>query len=409
MSAKVTTYPLNPNCSNLLISKGKENFIYFYYRQASKRKQIKFKQGLNDPEITKSIKDRRTKALYNEIHDLLKSKVFNGKTFEDKKQAETIPTVHFAIDTYISSRKPYVEEKTIENYEVGLKFFKNYLTLKGLSELTIDKIDALMIEDYIGYMLRFVSPKTKRPLTVKTVNEYKDRLAFLLNFWTKKKRVLPYSVMEDVNTGKALKSQDSLIHKAMTVEEFQEVVAYVKQYRKPPYLTFLLLIYYAHMRPKEICRLQLKDFDMQNRVINLIAAKSKTRVERIITIDPPLYHHLTSTSIDFNSLDHQSDYFISYSKRNRIGFIGKRMYNHDNISYSFKTMMADLGMEDRGFTKYGLKHTANVHEIVYENMSFAEVQVKNGHTMERQTQTYLRNLKDFVNSTHKIRVLDFGI
>lgn len=39
-------------------------------------------------------------------------------------------------------------------------------------------------------------------------------------------------------------------------------------------------------------------------------------------------------------------------------------------------MMLDLGLQDRGFTKYGLKQTTNVHEVIYEGMSFAEVQTK---------------------------------
>jgi len=413
MGAKVTSYPLNPNCSNLLVGKGNEKFVYFYYSIGNKRKQIKFKEGLNDSGITESVRNKRIKSKYNEIHNNLSNMVFNGKTFETEKPIATVqpfPLIEIAITTYLDSRRPYVVKKTIDNYEGGLNFFLQYLKHTNQNKLTIDQIDSLLIEDYIAYMLVFISPLTKKNLKVNTIKEYKDRLAFVLNFWRKKKRLLQYNPMEEVNTGNVLNKIDSISHKAMTVEELKQMIAYFKKHRKPPYLTFVLLIYYTHLRPKEICRLQLKDFDMNKRVINLIASKSKTRVERTVPLDLPIYNHLLSTGVDFSHPDHQHSYFISYSNRNRIDYIGSRMYNHNNISYSFNTMMLDLGLQDRGFTKYGLKHTANVHEVIYEGMSFAEVQLKNGHTMERQTQTYLRNLKEFMTgASYKERVLQFDI
>lgn len=400
-------YPLNPHCSPLTVAKGKNLFIYFTYTKGNIRKVIKFRKGLNDSKITTKELKHRISQIFNDVETLLYTKVFNGADFEEKSEVEKIPTFTDAALVYLDNRKAFVAPKTIENYKNGFNFFSNYLIDKKLSMLTIEQIDAVILEDYISYMLNHVSTKTKRKLSIQTINEYKDRVSFVLKFYSKKKKILPYNPMDDVETGKKLKKRESLTHKAMSVQEFTELIEYVKKHRNPPYLTFLLLIYYTHMRPLEICRLQIKDFDIENRIINLVAPKSKTRISRTINLDLPIYNHLQSIGVDFKS--NLDKYFISYNSKNRIGYIGERLYNHNNISYSFKTIMADLGYSDKGFTKYGLKHTANVHEIVYENMSFAEVQMKNGHTMPQQTQTYLRNLKEFYNPSQKERNLKFDI
>lgn len=362
MNKKVTMkYPLNPQCSPLAVAKGSKLFIYFSYNANGNRKVMKYKKGLNDSAITNTERKQRTSELFDEIENLLKTKTFNGLDFEDVVKPEEIPTFEQAAKIYLENRKEFVEGKTIENYKNGFDFFSNFLAIKNLSHLTLDKIDVVLIEDYIGYMLNHISPRTKRKLTVTTINEYKDRLSFVLKFFTKKKRLLPFNPMDDVSTGKKLKKQHSNSHKAMSVEEFTELIRYVKQHRKPAYLTFLLLIYYTHLRPMEICRLQVKDFDLENRVIKLIAPKSKTRISRTVPLDLPIYNHLISLGVDFNK--DLNKFFISYNKINRIEYVGDKQYNHNNISYSFKTIMSDLGYENRGFTKYGLKHTANVHEV----------------------------------------------
>lgn len=171
------------------------------------------------------------------------------------------------------------------------------------------------------------------------------------------------------------------------------------------------MIYYTHLRPIELCRLEIKDIDMETRMIHLKAAKSKTRIARKIPLDAPIYNHLCLLNIDFDDEAIKDKHLFSYHGNARIGYVGERMYNHKNMTYSFKTMLNDLGI-DKKFNKYNLKHTANVHEIVYEGMSFAEVQAKNGHTLSKTTEVYLRDLKDFyLKHKHheKERILKFDI
>jgi integrase len=409
MSGKVL-FPLNPDCSNVSINKGKEKFIYFYYRIGDTRKQIKFKKGLNDEGLSDRQQNQLINNMYADVLTLLKTKVFNGKTFSEKKTKPVIPNFHMAAKAFIDNRKKFLSEKTITNYDLGIVSFKKYLKKVDKSSILLNEIDGELLEDYIIHLKTQISAIYKRPLSRHTIKEYKNILGAILDFWFTKKRVLEYNPMSTVQLGYTLRTSPKVSSSTFTVEELTSIIEYCKLHRKPPYLTFLLMIYYTHLRPVELCRIELKDFDMDRRVINLKAAKSKTRIERTVPLDLPIYEHLVATGIDFNNPALQSKLFFSYGDNCRIAYVGDKMYNHKNMSYSFKTMTKDLGI-DNHLNKYHLKHTANVHEVVYENMSFAEVQAKNGHIISKQTETYLRDIKAYYTDKTSIkeRVLNFNI
>jgi len=404
----IKPYPLNPNCSNVCISSGNLLFVYFYYTQGTKRKQAKFQSGLNEFSITKKERDKRVKQLYNSIHDLLTTKVYDGKDFNEINKRPAMPSFNQAAEAFIDNRKQFVSERSITNYDLGLGLFKKYLLSIGKPHIQLDCIDGELLEDYIVYMKTYVSSLYKKPLSKFTIKEYKDRVGAVLEFWHTKKRVLSYNPMKSIRLGYELRRENQDSTTVFTVKQVQDIIDYTKTHRKPPYLTLLLMIYYTHMRPTEICRLQVKDVDMDARMIYLKASKSKTRIARKVPIDIPMYKHFINTGIDFKDERIKEKYFFSYHGNARIGYVGDRMYNHKNMTYGFKKMLDDLGL-DRNFSKYHLKH---VHEIVYEGMSFAEVQSKNGHTLSKTTEVYLRDLRDFYinnRTDEKDRVLQFDI
>lgn len=398
----------NPNCTDAMTSMGKDVFVYFYFSNGKTRKQIKYKKGLNEVGISPKERKQRIQAMLNQVQNNLNTKVFNGAEFEDVIE-EMIPTYQVASEVYLDNRRKFLTEKTITNYQLGIDFFQGYLKHIGKANLLLTSITPELIEDYIVYLKSFVSPRFKKQLSNHTIKEYKVRLGAVLIFWHKKRRVLKYNPMEDVRLGFSIQHNTPNVNTVYSVEEFQSIINYCKQHRKPPYLTFLLLIYYTHLRPIEICRLQLEDIDMERRLIRLPSAKSKTRIARLVPLDLPIYRHLVSLGIDFSDQDSQKKYFIATGGNNRIAYVGDEIYKHKAMSYSFKTMLKDLGIDGR-MTKYHLKHSANVHEVVYEEMSFAEVQAKNGHTLSKTTEVYLRDLKEYYkNPSMKERKLQFEI
>lgn len=407
----VKPYPLNPNCSHVSINIGKENYVYFYFTQNNKRKQVKYRAGLNKPGFTAKEIEKRIKNMYNFVHDLLTIKVYDGKDFNEVYKKPAMPSFNQAASAYIENRKQFVSDKTVTNYELGITFFKKFLSTIDRANILLDCIDSELIEAYILYVRAYISPMFRKPLSKFTIKEYKDRLGAVLDFWHTKKRVLSYNPMKSIRLGYDLKREYQDNTTVFTVQQLQDIISYTKKHSKPPYLTFLLMIYYTHLRPIEICRLEIKDVDIDARMIYLKAAKSKTRIARKIPLDAPIYNHLCLIGVDFNDQSIQGKHLFSYHGNGRIGYVGDNMYNHKNITYAFKKMLDDLGIDKR-FNKYNLKHTANVHEMVYEGMSFAEVQAKNGHTLSKTTEVYLRDLKDYYlknRQDEKDRVLKFDM
>lgn len=404
-------YPLNPNCSTISVVRGTNCFIYFYYKSDGKRKLVKFSNGLNSKGVTENKRTKLIKELCSEIDHKLQTKVYDGKNFNDVNIKSVInPEIPIkdAIEQYLNSRKGLVSETTISNYTIGIEFFTKFLKVQQMENIKLYEIDTFLIEDYVKYMLSYQSSHLKRNLSIKTIREYKDRLSFVLNHFIRK-GVLTKNPVHQAQFGNALNTNDSKKHKVFSVQEFQDIIQYLKDHRQPPYLTMVLMIYYTHLRPREICRLQLEDFDMERRYIHLKAAKAKTRRERSLAIDKPLYDHLISLNIEFSDPDTQKHYFFSYNKRDRIGFVGLRQYNYSNMHYSFQQIKKDLNLHPDS-TFYGIKHTATVHERLYEGFSIDKIKVKNGHKNIAQTETYLRNLDDLLNIPEEVeRKLKFKI
>jgi integrase len=398
----------NPSCSQVMVSMGKDIFVYFYYSNGGSRKQIKYKKGLNEGGISVKERKKRIQAIQYQVQHDLENKVFNGVEFE-VEVVVVIPTYTIASETYLDNRRKFLTDKTITNYQLGIDFFQGYLKHIEKPRLLISAITPELIEDYIIHLKAFVSPRFNKGLSNYTIKEYKTRLGAVLIFWYSKRRVLKSNPMDGVRLGFAIQHNTPDVNTVYTVEELQSIINYCKQYRKPPYLTFLLLIYYTHLRPIEICRLQMEDIDMGKRVINLPAPKSKTRIARVVPLDAPIYRHLISTQIDFTAQESGKKYMVTIGGNKRISYVGDEMYKHKAMSYSFKTMLRDLGIDGR-MTKYHLKHTANAHEVVFEEMTFAEIQSKNGHTLSKTTEVYLRDLKEYYkNPSMKERKLVFDI
>ncbi|MCZ4245440.1 tyrosine-type recombinase/integrase [Pedobacter punctiformis] len=372
---------------------------------------MKFKAGLNKSGINKKEQEKRIRKAYNAIHDLLTTKIYDGKDFNEINKKQVMPSFNHAADAYLENRKLFLSDKSIRNYELGINFFKKYLQEINMPYVLLDCIDGELLENYIVYMKEYISPRFKKSLSKFTIKEYKERLGAILEFWFSKKRVLTHNPIKSIRIGYELIREQKDNSTVFSVEQLQSIFDYVKKHRKPPYLTFLLLIYYAHLRPIEICRLEIKDFDLEKRMIYLKAAKSKTRIARKITLDAPMHNHLLSIGVDFKKPEIQNYYLFSNHGNGRITYLGEIMYKHKSMSYSFKTMLTDLGI-NTSFTKYHLKHTANVHELVYEGLSFTEVQIKNGHTLSKTTEVYLKDLKEFYlenQKEEKERVLKFNI
>lgn len=407
---KITPYPKNPTCSKILLSKGKTNFVYFYYRSKDgKRKMVKYSEGLNDPNLTERKFNSRVSEYQEALGELLKTQYFDGEKFIDTTE-KISTTVIELMDEFVNSREQLVGENTTKNYENGLNFFKEYLKEIDQQDLLITELDTNKISYYIKYMLTFekeFKDGTRKKLAISTVRQYKEYLNIFINWVKKTKKLIKDNPMEDIDVGTVLKYSPTKKHKVYKIDEWQEIINYFNNDNTQPVLTVFLFIYYTHLRPQEILRLQMKDIDLSRKYLTPTGFKLKNRRERDIPIDQPLYDYLISLNLDFSTPE---NLLIADGRPDKgIKHNGTIPYTVTRLNSLFHTAKKKLGLGE-GYTIYGAKHSASVHEYLYEDMTKEQIRVKSGHATIKQTEVYMKGLDELINvPDFKERKLKFEI
>ena len=396
----------NPNCSDVLVSKGNTTFVYFYYRNSEgKRKQIVFSKGLNETGVSKAVIARRIKERIELIKILLVDQFFDGKTFTPLTTETNLP-VSDLIKIFKEGKDGFVSKKTAEGYDSGLNFFVKYLASIDKSDLKINELNTPLVERYVKHLLVCTSEKTGRLLKRNSLLEYKNKLSLFLN-WCVKREYIDKNPFDKADFGTVLKKNVTTMHKALTLEEFQSVIDYFKKKEGDSTITVILLIYFTHLRPSETLRIQMKNIDLEARYIELEPIKYKNRRERKIPIDQPMYEHLKSLPINYNK--NPEHFLIGHDRKQWASYSKPAPYRYDLLYEKFEVCKKVLGLP-LGVTLYGIKHTASVHEFIHENMSKEQIRVKSGHATIAQTEIYMKGLTDIINvPDYQPRKLKFKI
>ena len=114
------------------------------------------------------------------------------------------------------------------------------------------------------------------------------------------------------------------------------------------FLLVMNLIYSSLIRPKEVCNLQIKHIDLENKVINIPSSISKTHYERFSAITPEIENLIEKLDI------------TSYNKELYIFGSGKKMqpstkpFNPHSLTKKFERLRNELNLP-KNFQLYSFR------------------------------------------------------
>jgi integrase len=162
-------------------------------------------------------------------------------------------------------------------------------------------------------------------------------------------------------------------------------------------MAMLSILVFCGLRRNELISLQIRDINIENRLLTVRAETSKSKKTRLIPMNPTLMLHLTEYLKELRKCGKRTQYLIVAS-------------NTDN-----------------GITKHGLKHWVNrlnilsgvkfhVHRfrhtfacnLAKQNVSAVKIQKLLGHADLRMTMTYLRSLtvEDLRDDVNRLCIAD---
>lgn len=338
-------------------------------QEGTKRKQ------LNLPRGAKTAQQR-----YAAAHQIIE-----GLKAEIETVAKQETTLLEALNEAIAYKADYITNpRTLSGYRLQWRMLTQYLTDTGQQKMPLWQCDEKFIERYMRdiYM-------RKRKVSKVSYNTYATHLRALFTIVQKlKDHPNPFAAWEPLRADEAeLKIwPDHLI---------AVLSQHLKENNQPLHLA-VLLVFHSFLRPVELTRLQIADFDTQKGIVHVAASKGKSNRRKTPSLSEP-----ARLIIEVLKSQYPPNYYLFGQ-----GLLpGPNPHNPDYISKQFAKVRKELGIPAR-HKLYNFKHTGN-SKFLTDGISIHELMLQNGHQEERTTRRYAKQLYAVANDTFRFKAPEF--
>lgn len=355
-------------------------YVEYKFKHPETKKFQDFPTWISGKLLTKEARYKKAIEIKNNINSDLKS----GYSPFDAAERKTL--LMDAIDLMVKIKKKTCEPKTHSSYKSMCGKFKAWLQERKLHRLYPDEFTEAAAYDFLDGLLtvKDLSNCTRNCylMCMKTIfNDLRRRKYFKISVWMdiKKLKVTPPDlVLYDEAERNLVRSELPKLHYSLYCVS--------------------LLIYNCFLRPAEIMRLKIKDFDFVNNCILVQARISKNKKLHYVSMPGSLVE--TLLKIDLNGLD-KSMFLFS---------------NHHALTPSFKKTAStrisevwkEIVIDGLGVQKhiYDLKHNGN-SAASESGINARQIQLQNRHHSLEQTQQYLDRICRKPNEAFRLKMPAF--
>lgn len=329
---------------------------------------------------TKHERLRELKELRNDMEELLRK---GFSPYEEESQARRY-TCESALDFALSLKKNTLKSTSYRDYENRLSHFKTYLNKKGLLKSNIEEVNRKVVNAFLNEILNKSSARNR--------NNTRVVLSAL------------FGILEDndiiqrnfIRNIKNLKTSPTR-NKTYSLERVDEIYEYLEE-NDTLLLLFIKFVSYNFLRPIEVCRLQVKDIDVNSKLIHVRAKNKavKTKIIPDILMDDIKKMELTNP-----------DHFIftpngvgewETKEENRREYFTKRfksLKDHFTKNFKEKGVLFELGKD---YTIYSFRHTfitklyRQLRESYNQSETYDKLMLITGHSTLKALRQYLRDI-----------------
>ncbi|UAM98005.1 site-specific integrase [Polaribacter litorisediminis] len=269
-----------------------------------------------------------------------KSKKSKEKELSEKEKTSQIQpkeegiSIQKAFDTALDLKEKEVSKGTIRDYRSKILRFitwiqKTYPDKKNIKEITRKDLTA-----FLNSILLETSPRSR--------NNYRTELGSLF-------QVLKNNEMVTENyipTIPVLKSKPTR-HKTYPLKEQEKIFTYLEKEDRD-LLLFIKFVSYSFMRPIEVCRLRIKDINLETKTVQFKAKNSPLKTKIIPSI---LFDELP----DLSQLDQEAFLFTP----DKIGgyWEANETNRRDHFSKRFRSVVKEHFKLNEDYGIYSFRHT----------------------------------------------------
>ncbi len=322
-------------------------YVYYYFRNPVTEKMEKYieKHGVNR---FKTISQRK-EACKIVKKSMLRFLQEGGNPFEIKKTKQDFTTksqftVSEALNLAFKEKSKVWGQTSIDVNKTQFKIFKDWLQTNKILDLNIRELT----KRHIVIFLNQLTDKESRAVGNTTRNNYRRLISSLLSQMVDDD-ILDLNFVTSIPKLKTNPEKNQPFNQKQLIE--------IREYLKVNdiYLyTFMKFIMYALMRNVEVCRLQVKDIDLDNSIIKI---RTKTEVSSTILIIPLLKEVLKEMKLH---LFQPEDYLFTKNKTPGPWEVEKETSKVRFFSFRFKKMRDKIGKDinlNNNHTIYSGRHT----------------------------------------------------
>ncbi|MFZ4463768.1 MAG: tyrosine-type recombinase/integrase [Bacteroidales bacterium] len=374
----------------------KKWFVFFSYRSPKSGKMIRFREfkGL---QTQKSFEKRiqASEKLRDEINIKLKAGwnpfTDNGAIYEDDltytfaarrwgKARSGNRTFNFMASEYLKDIGG-LADTTVSTYRSKLRIFDQWLDKNSMSGNDISSINNEIITAFFHFLI------DDQKLSSNSTNKYKILLTGVFDLAIHRKLIM-YNPVHHIPVNTRVNDQTPRPIHENDIEILKQAL------KSDPQLWLAVQFeYYCFLRPgNEVRLMKIEWIDFHAGHILVPKTFAKTKNDKLITIP----NQFLKILIEEYKLNTYPSYFYVFSEN---GMPGTRHLGKNNLRFRFVKIRKELGMPDK-YKLYSWKHTGNIR-AKNARIPIQERQFQNGHTSEKTTEIYTKNLVVSVNQSIK--------
>ncbi len=384
----------------------KQWYVWFLWRNPETDKldmKFKYKKGINR---YKSVQERKEigKALVEGYKEALERgwNPITKTAAKSRSSRGSAQTVEKALKYALQIKSTTKKEPTMIGYEFHLNRFLEWAKKHGYLGLDVQKFSIDHFYEFLDW-IRFEYVKDDgEALSGTSINNYKRSLSSLFTT-LKNERLIPFNFIKDIPAV----DEDPINNKAFTVEQIREIKTYLE--KEDPYLIhFISFILYPLLRPREICRLKVKDINFEKGFLSVETKTDALSYRRIIEKMKPTVKALAVEKYPKNC------HLFTNSNEPKVWEEIKLKGKVDHFGNRFKAVKNALGY-GREYGLYSFRHTAIMdlfHSLQKKGMGEQEILFElmpiTQHKSIAGIKNYLRKHQQSVPPDHSdIYTIDF--
>ena len=296
------------------------------------------------------------------------------KKLDTEKESDKM-SIRDAFDFSLKLKASVIGERTLKDYEGRSNKFIKWLEVERPKVTTIDQVNKNVINSFLNAMLSATSSRS--------YNNYRTDLSSLMQTMEDNDLI----VSNPVKKIKALKTSPER-NKTYSLEKQTEIFEYLKT-EDPILLLYIQFISYNLLRPIEVCRLKIKDINLQEKLIQFKAKNSPLKTKRIPDI-------LLKELPDLSQLN--GDWYLFTP--DKIGGEWDTIENNrrDYFSKRYKKVVKEHFKLGKNYGLYSFRHTfiTKLYRALVIDSSPHEAKSKlmliTGHSTMDALEKYLRDI-----------------